>query len=760
MIKNKFGTIVLILIATLFAQVVSAKPSRPIDNPINNPPGEVIDEPQPPTERPSNPSLSAFAGKTSDPSLVVTYTCGKGFNTLFRRISSQSREKRIPVEPCKIGRLNDFDIEPATEYCYRLEAVDKKGRRNTESCATARPGKNAPPDPVNHWQPVDTLSSSASPAISGHADGRMYIAAVNGGGELRFSTSAKPGVWSTWQSISSPPTDGFHRETAPILHRVENTLHAYARGSDNNLYHSQKTGSSNSSWSGWNVVIDDNSVRGRFLIASTGGSGVSTNHHLIYQTSEGTRYVRMSSSGILNLKDWPKAVEGVVAGNGKDEITVALRYEEKIVFETAKQASGWEFDKAKSLSRDIFELSNLVFYKQAYHVVFSTRELLDDVSFSYQYRLRHAWFEPDNDSIGIRNVDTYDERGSIHPRPALLAYRNKLISAWNNPHGKILNARWDNSDPLLPWVEGGSLGGGWSSYRPALTSFDRRPYITNPEYASGNYGNDAYAVSTGKQGNSRIKFLVMSRAIMRKDMQAEFTLYNSRSDTLDPVCRTPSATNGPVKVKNLWDEERPVLSEIGYNIWMFPHWLIEHLYSNFTVFMCGTDGPWGAESTPCLEKKLPIYLKEKGGIFNCGGAWINQDDKHIRIWEELGHYFSPALGFGTVMSPTEETATRTGIALDELQDGHSLFKAETGSCQTASPRCTGFTGIGGNYDVDGIEHSFIYVIYFYLNRGDELRTFIQEDLAKDSSLLLNKYDWVKNNIFNGVEFRGDGEPLN
>jgi len=52
----------------------------------------------------------------------------------------------------------------------------------------------------------------------------------------------------------------------------------------------------------------------------------------------------------------------------------------------------------------------------------------------------------------------------------------------------------------------------------------------------------------------------------------------------------------------------------------------------------------------------------------------------------------------------------------------------------------------------GREHSFLYTIYYYLVHPAEIRQYIEEDLAVGHTLLKRKYDWVKQNIFRGVEF--------
>jgi hypothetical protein len=74
-------------------------------------------------------------------------------------------------------------------------------------------------------------------------------------------------------------------------------------------------------------------------------------------------------------------------------------------------------------------------------------------------------------------------------------------------------------------------------------------------------------------------------------------------------------------------------------------------------------------------------------------------------------------------------------------------------------RCRGFTGHAGNYDAGSRQHSFIYAAYYYFSDGDQLRLWAQQDLSVGDDLLKRKYDWIRQYIFRGVEFKRDNEPL-
>ncbi len=636
---------------------------------------------------------------------------------------------------------------------------------------------------VSRWFLTEGPESNASPAIVGHQpDGNIYVATINSDGLVVYAKTSAPTIWSTWQSIGTAPEGVFSPDTAPILisDETNNEIRIYARGSDNNLYRAIKKG--NSAWGNWINIINEGNVNGRFSVSLTFNTPQSIpEEHIVYVSDVGCEYHRLlTGSGHTDI-EWENCEEAVISGNGKDEVGIALRYDNTLDFKRIRRSdviltaptisaslvgkptqllSNWTLKNLKTLSRKFFSLSSLVNFDASYHLVLANRQVTDDVGPSYKFRLLHVWFDKNTGGADLREVATYDPQDSNHALPELVVYRNKLLTAWTASNGAILSARWDNADPQLPWIRYGKLGEGVGQHKPSIASFDRRGHVPEQLQGQNHYGNDAYAVISGKRENGRPEFIIISRAMMRKDMIREITVYNSNSDNLNPVCRAPDDEFGPEKVNNLWTDDRIIISEIGFNLWAFPNGLIGKLYSDFTEWMCTSpNGQWQDGQTPCQTERLPVYVKEVGGIFNCGGAWINRDNSYIRVWEEMGHYFAPALGFGTAISPNQELADISGISLQALQAGRVLFLEDTGTCPTASPRCTGFTGYGGNYDNGGVEHSFMYTMYYYLTKGDEIRALIAEDLAIGNDLLLRKYNWIKQHIFKGIEYRNNLVPV-
>lgn len=623
-------------------------------------------------------------------------------------------------------------------------------------------------------------SNAASSIAAYDKDGRIYVASTTLEGDVVYSTTSTPDNWSTWEPINSPPPGGFSTDTSPILLKtssINKELRIYARGSDNNLYRAIKVESN--PWSSWELLISDGNISGNVSITLTRGEpSLIPEEHIVYSSNGNCEYHRITDSSGHIKNTWQNCVESVIASDSIGEVGVVLRSENTMDFKIIKrtsplvaQGSGsyapniqaltqWDISDIRTLSKISFSISSLVRFGNNYHVVFSNRELLDDVSMNYKYSLKHLWFVQANNSVGLsydlfeREVREYLTTGISHPIPELILYRNKLLSLWSF-NGNIGASRWDNADPAFKWIDYPIVGNG--KFKPSIISYDRRSYIS--DYGSPQYGNDAYAIVSDTQQNGKSRLVVISKELMRYDINRELTLYDSHSDTLAEPCNPPESLE-PTIISNIDTEKRAVLTEIGFNLWMFPDWMTRNIYSGFTDFMCNSpEGVWKDGQTPCQTQRLPVYIKAQGGMFNCRGAWINRDKPYFGVWEELGHYFGPSLGFGTAMVPSQSLANITGIPLSTLNEGRLIFSESLTACNTPSPRCTGFTGIGGNYDAGGVEHSFMYVIYYYLIDGDLLRSFIAEDLLIGNNLLQRKYNWIKNNIFRGIEYRDKGEPI-
>lgn len=565
--------------------------------------------------------------------------------------------------------------------------------------------------------------------------GNLYLAVTDTTGSIQFASSSVPKTWSNWRELPGAPASGFDTATSPALSRAANRLFAFGRGADDNLYTATKTLPAD--WTSWQATTTDASVKGRIAVASTGVSEA----HVAYTTGNGCRYLRLIDATIVSSVDWPDCIEATITTVGSDTVGMALRFENKLEFTQAERSSDWTFRNLRVIFTDSYEMSDLVFYNNAYHLVYAHPELLDDVQPFFVFELRHLWINATSQDVQFRVIDTYTPAGDVHAIPALAMYRDRLVTIWTTPSGYVNAARWDVADPELPWIVYRDIGWGAGKLRPRLTVAN--PSLSLNQYSSSHYGDDLHAAVLSKASPSVPTFIILSRAMMRPDITNSFAVYN-----------VANSAGTPSRIWNLWSDNRPVITEIGFNLWMFPNWFVRKLYPNVVKWMCDDIRKWGPTSDPCTSRRLPVYAQDLGEhLFNSHGAWINVRSSAIDAWEETGHYAALALGMGNSFPPPDAgTAQRTGLSLSVLNAGRSLFTEGTASCPQLPPRCPGFTGYVDNYDATGREHSFLYTVYYYLNHPSELRSFINTDLASGNDLLKRKYEWVRVNIFRGVEF--------
>ena len=108
--------------------------------------------------------------------------------------------------------------------------------------------------------------------------------------------------------------------------------------------------------------------------------------------------------------------------------------------------------------------------------------------------------------------------------------------------------------------------------------------------------------------------------------------------------------------------------------------------------------------------------------------------------------------------------TRTGV--EAIQKALKLFgKSQSSNCsgwsKDGSGRPRGFTG---TYDCTTRQHDWIELLRRYFSNGEQVRQWIEDDkkngkTADEKTLLEKKYKWIEKNIFRGVEFKKDNEPL-
>lgn len=599
---------------------------------------------------------------------------------------------------------------------------------------------------------VEGVSSASNVAITGHDREEALVAVVSTDGQLSTSGSSSPGSWGEWKAVAG----NMHASTAPVFVTENRTTHLFTRGADNLLYHFTKL--STADWVAAPLPGAARPVNGRIsAAASSGGTPTAPKIiHLVYTDAiDNAKYLRIENGIITHQQNFEGSKEVVVGTDGAERVMLAFRTETSVTFTFANKSDNWNFRRAGSITyRDGWEswdLSELVWFppRQMFSTIAisvvptSTSNLIFHRSKVEQIQIlpiqSSAVFSSTVNPFPLL-VRRYNNRHRRPPRASLVNYRNKLIAAWRNPAGEIQYARWDNADIQTPWIEKeGNKLCAQSIYRPVLASLNKS--LIEPERNLPNYGNDLFlAVS-----NNTVKALNFSRTVLKTRTKGQFLLMQMDANSTCGNADDPA----PAYRIDLNAEERPFITELGFNVWLFPHWFMKGFYKKAAARICNNR----IRGQPCSTAKMPAIVTRLSGLYFCQGVFFNISHDAVDIYQELGHYMAIAMGcINNGSGPTQADADRCGISLSRLQEGYEIFSEREHSCPRTPPRCIGFTGYSDNYDVTGREHSFIYTAMFYIDRPQQIREFIQEDLAAGDDLLQRKYDWVKRNIFRGVEF--------
>ena len=621
------------------------------------------------------------------------------------------------------------------------------------------------------WSPLGELRTNVAPAVEGlerveepeaNRTGAIYVVAVTTGGQVQFSTTSTPTVFSNWLPVGSELVA--NPDTAPVLIRNADELLLFVRGADNNLYESRtKLGEP---WTDWMQLTTDGSVQGPISVALSPALFGNIRAHVLYRGAENTLHHRSFVSGFQDGTGyvWGNALQGQLGSNGGDTVMAAILTDERRseIYKLTPPATGsWQHQMTVTPSGPeggIYDLSNVVFFADEFHVGMAVKEQADDVSASYRHVVTHLRLPVDDFKRGsARVISRYTPTGDRHTLTELILYRNKLLAAFTTPDGQVRQARWDTADPDLIWVGEGIVDAGHtSSGRPNLGLFNMRAFHPwdSAEYGISNYGHDVIAVMTDS-ATSGINLVNFTRAIFLRDFNAQLALYHG---TTDQTVADPS----PILVPDPSQDGRPYMSELGYALWTLPYWLADGTYGAKARLACiDQSDSSGRFEPPCDQIKYPVIIRPWGGVFIGSGIWHNQHNNYLTFWEELGHTTAGTMGLadaGQGDPPAQLNADLVnGIPLDALKEAYDLFGERTGQGK-APGRYVGFTGHADNYDAGSRQHSFIYVVYYYVSDGDRLRNWIADDLEAGDDLLQRKYDWVKAYIYRGLEFEVENEP--
>ncbi|MBK8225584.1 MAG: hypothetical protein IPK70_00235 [Flavobacteriales bacterium] len=606
------------------------------------------------------------------------------------------------------------------------------------------------------WEVIKDIGTHCAPAISQDSRG-LIMAVVDSLGRVAVRNSTKPGEWSDWTIVA----DEAEPRTSPEVHFFRAGplvfVQVFYRGDDDNLYLCQRT---DGQWSANPFALTtDGSVRGRFSTCRT-----ETITHCLHIAGPTTVNYRSGTAYSFPLRhQFQGAVDGTLAprsGFGTGAVMV-LRYANKV---TAFANTGTADPPAEletrhypfgtnDISNVVAQPKKLVFPPATYshHVLLDTRKAAPDSAGRSTQALQHWMIDAEGGRARAIPVMEYSAQGE-HTRSALAAYRSKLVALWRTADGGLSNARLDDADPSMPWIVDERIRYAMKPEgRPALCAYDHRPHIPIEERRTSrpNYGNDLFAAASQR---GRAMFEALSRTWFQELVDDEFKLFHS---PVSEGCAGTGDPDAPVALGPAASIDSPFITELGFGSWVLPAWLIDGQWRRVGGYMCANHPDWhikGRTPLPCATARMPVIMKESGPIYFCAGPWMNYDVDHTVYWEELGHYLTFPMGIcNDCPFPTQENAL-TAIQLGARQQAHALFNEGTGTNCGDVARCPGFVGWGGNYDMTGREHSFIYAVHEYINNGGQMRTWIQQDLAMGNTLLRRKYNWIRDEIFRGVEF--------
>lgn len=602
--------------------------------------------------------------------------------------------------------------------------------------------------PEHALEKVPGIKAATTPAMLGHNESHIVLAVVADDKNLYAARSFSPGNWTPWEQVASSVSE----LTAPVLISAGNQYHLFARGKDDRLLHFVHINPLG--WSPGEMATQNLRVKGRISVAATTGVPTDTKIlHLVFQSApDTTTYVRIENHLPVLVDSWGGVQESAVGSDDRNLIMIAFRTPAAIEFMYGSGASNWSLQSTGTMpfseSTPARNISELVWFppNNAFHLAaVSTKPGRDRKSFS-ESTVHHIQIIPVPGSARtstvnpfIRTINTHKGRQTNPAQVSLANYRNKLVAAWRSPFDKLRYARWDNADIQSPWIVKQPVDlSTQTKFKPSLAPLDKLLPLFG--YQNPNYGNDLFLAVAGDS----VRFDNLSRTVSKVMARKAFLVMQMDSFR---TCGNPDSPR-PAYRLNVPKENRPFISELGFNLWMFPHRFIDGFYPKAAKKICNGS----LRDQACSVAKMPVIFKENGGLYFCQGAFVNLDSKAIDIYAELGHYMAIALGWiNSSPGPVQADADRSGIPLSELKKGYDIFTERINTCQ-AGPRCKGFTGYAGNYDNQGREHSFLYAVSFYLDRPEEIRLYIQQDLAQGDNLLLRKYNWIRDNIFRGVEF--------
>jgi len=297
-----------------------------------------------------------------------------------------------------------------------------------------------------------------------------------------------------------------------------------------------------------------------------------------------------------------------------------------------------------------------------------------------------------------------------------------------------------------PMWTGGRIISGWGvgAVPPLFVAAGRRTMSAGDYSPLPNVPDDLYVLTKGI-GDRQIYGINFGSFAALDIMQ---NVYGVRFEADEPINAVP----------NMWDQLQGFLSSPS------AYWSEQGAPTSCnpaqftTVYLSSRYGEVTFEG--CNYPRRSLRLDDRGGA----ASFMWQEWGHVISWGTSGFKTSNFESIFNVLKPKtcSTNADCGGGTCAAVQSG-STPEGNVGKgalvCYSDSTmqRYQGFVwywGTGWDYDMTVDEHSFLDFATFYRWWGDELRAWVAQDNAQGNGLLAQKYAWIRDNFYGGVEFNG------
>ncbi len=606
------------------------------------------------------------------------------------------------------------------------------------------------------WTDLHAPHSNAAPALAGQGDRLQAAVVTTAGSVVASSTTSLADGWGPWQEVGAGSGHAALRAapgTTPLLlARDDDTLLLLCHGQDDNLHLS--TCPPGGRWSGWMALTTDASVvEGRITATVTTGPRLL---HVSYPGTGQTLHYRRFDASMApdGAYSWRNVREGLLTSDGSGEVLVARRtIGDDVTFLRldAPWTGAWEpvvTERGTPMSYRCLALGDLVHHAGAFHLLFvwQTRLDVDDL-----HGIEHVRVRPRQYDTGFfTSVHRFTPNRGRMPVMSLGSWRGRLLAAFSDEHDAVRYA----------WLDDLDRDGEWRGERPVAAAGRTRDRIvlSGADFRAGKgwtdlntpaFGNDLFALIRDPAGPTT-RFINFTRAMTRDRLTTIghdvdwCTAYPG--GTLDFCGKAPATSDV---------QQLPVYTEVGHGSISLPERAMHELFTRVMDHEGKPQDPY-----------MTWIATEPRGSAGFGPGLNVDPGASSWLWHhEMLHRLLTSLRVvDEGQSGANPNLMTDLIPSSVVTDGEKLFGSGTNGssrCEfgTDGARCRGFTNdLGSNYDVSARQHSFIGVIQAYLRDGRQLREQAYSDLRAGLDLLWDKYCWVREHLFDGVELEGENTP--